>query len=140
MSPALRFPMMISIFCLIAILWHFGTVFELWGHAPETRADFFIRIGIIIATSIVGSIIGGIIMGIASDKEEAFEPDEREIQIERKAELIGYYSLAAAICILMWHVFDPMTPMQVANALLGAFAHSELIKLLATFVLLRRGV
>ncbi len=140
MSPAIRFTTLVTFVSFIPIIWHFGTVFEFWGHAPETRADFFIRIGIIIVASIVGSIIGIIIMGIASGKEDEFEPDEREKLIQRKAELFGYYFLAACICLLMWHVFDPMTPMQIANALLGAFALSEIAKLMATFILLRRGV
>ncbi len=139
MSPAMRFTTIVTLISFIPIGWHFGTVFELWGSAPETRTDFFIRIGIIIVGSIIGSIVGAIAMAIASGKDE-FEPDEREKLVLRRAELFGYYFLAACICFLMWHVFDPMTPMQIANALLGAFALSEIVKLVAGFALLRRGV
>lgn len=139
MSPAMRFTTLVTLISFIPIGWHFGTVFELWGSAPETRVDFFIRIGIIVIGSIVASIIGAIITTVLTGKED-FEPDEREALVLRKAELAGYYSLAACICYLMWRAFDPLSPMQIANALLAAFTWSEFVKLVAGFVLLRRGV
>lgn len=139
MSPAIRFETFVTLISFTLIGWHFGTVLELWGNAPETRVDFFIRIGIIVAGSIVASIVGVIILRLLTGEED-FEADEREALVLHKAELAGYYSLAACVCYLMWRVFDPMSPMQIANALLAAFTFSAFVKLIAAFVLLRRGV
>lgn len=139
MSPALRFIALSTMFSLIPILWHFGTVFEFWGEAPKTQTELFVRIGIFVGFAIIGSIVTSILMAIAT-REDDFEPDEREKQVIRKAELTGYYILAAGVVLVMWFVFKPMTPMQTANALLAAFAISEVTKVFAGFLFLARGV
>lgn len=139
MSPALRYVVTASVLTLIPIGWHFGTVFGYWGEAPVTRADFFIRLGVIVAISIVANIIVSILMASSSGEEE-FEPDEREKKVLQRAELSGYYVLAAGVVITIWFVFTPLTPMQTANALLASFALSEVFKLLVGVYFLRTGV
>jgi len=139
MSPALRYIVIATVFTLVPIAWHFGTVFEYWGTAPETRSGFFIRLGVIIALTIIANIVLSILMASTTGEDE-FVPDEREKQILQKAELGGYYLLAAGVVVTIWLVFTPLTPMQTANALLGAFALSELFKLIVGVYFLRRGV
>ena len=138
MSPALSFTALASLFAQLPIIWHFGTVFGYWGAPPATRQDLFIRIGIFIVFSIVASVVAAIAMAAATGDED-FEPDEREQHILRRAELTGYYGLAVGILVIMWFVFAPWTPMQTANALIGAFALSEVIKLIAGFTYLKLG-
>lgn len=138
MSPAFRYTALITVLSLIPIGWHFGTVLGLWGTAPNTRTAFFIRTGILIGLGIVVSIIVSIVLAAASGDGE-FEPNEREKLILRKSELAGYYVLAAGVVLVMWFAFVPMTPMQIANALLAAFAISEAFKVVAGAVLFRIG-
>lgn len=138
MSPALSFTAMSAAFALLPVIWHLGTVFGYWGTPPATRAELFIRIGIFVVVSIVASVAAAIAVAIATGEEE-FEPDEREKHILQKAEMTGYYTLAFGAMLVMWFVFEPWTAMQTANALIAAFAVSELVKLFAGFVFLRLG-
>ena len=139
MSPAFRYTALVTFVSLLPIAWHFGTVLGYWGSPPETRPELFIRLGVFIGVTIIGSVITAILMAAASGEDE-FEPDEREKLILRKAELTGYYVLAAGAVMIMWFVFTPLTPMQTANALIGAFALSEVVKIVAGFFFLKRGV
>jgi len=97
------------------------------------------RLGVIIALTVIANIVISILLASTAGDDE-FQPDEREKQILQKAELGGYYLLAAGVLLTMWFVFMPLTPMQTANALLGSFALSEIFKIFVGVYFLRRGV
>ena len=138
MSPNMSFTLWASSVLLIPFGWHFGTVYGLWGTPPATRAEFFIRIGSIVVAFVVGSIVVAIFAAIRADEDE-FEPDEREQIVIQKAERNGYYALSTGLVVLMWLVFAPMTPMDIANALLAFICIAEIVKILSGVFYLRVG-
>ena len=138
MSNGLKLHGLASALMLLAVGWHFGTVLGYWGHAPDGRTELFIRIGMITAFTIIGTIIAAIVVAIRTGDED-LEIDEREILIEQKAERNGYFALATAALGVMWLVFDPVSPMQLANLILAAMAVGEVIKLLSAGFYFWRG-
>jgi len=137
MSRYMKFVIGAASVMLVLLGWHFGTVFGLWGAAPETQTEFFIRLGIIVTGFIIISIVSAILVGARSDDD--LEPDEREVHIVRKAERNGGYVVMAGLICLMWFVFRPMTPMQIANAALGILSLGELAKIASGLLYLRQG-
>ena len=138
MSPNMSFTIWMSSLLLLPFGWHFGTVFGLWGTPPTTRAEFFIRIAIIVVLFIVASIIVAIMTASRSGDDE-FEPDEREQIIVQKAERNGYYVLSVGLVYIMWVVFEPMSAMDTANALLAIICVGEIVKILSGLFYLRTG-
>lgn len=117
MSTHLKTIYFLSLSLLGVFGWHFGTVFGLFGSAPETRMAFIIRIGGILVAFFVASVIA--FMMVAKRDEDAVLPDEREEKVELKAERNGFFAIYAGLLCLMWFVFTPMTPMQIANGILA---------------------
>ncbi len=138
MSTHFKMIVFLSLGLLMVFGWHFLTVFGFLGTAPVTQTDFFIRIGLIILVFIVISVITSIM--VAKKDENAVLPDEREEKIELKADRVGAVSLYIGLMIVMWFVFTPLTPMQVANAILAVVCVTEIIKILYGLFLLKRGV
>lgn len=138
MSPAFRFTAVTSSLITGLTLWHFGTVLGFWGAAPQTQTGLFIRIGIFVGITVLGSIALAIFTALVSGTDE-FEPDEREKLILRKTDLAGHLALASGVVVVIWFVFTPLTPMQTANALLGAIVFGEIAKLLAGAFYLVKG-
>lgn len=138
MSTHFKLIVFLSLGLLMAFGWHFSTVFGFLGTAPVTQADFFIRIGFIIFVFIVVSVITSIM--VAKKDENAVLADEREEKIELKTDRIGAISLYIGLIIVMWFVFTPLAPMQVANAILAVVCVTEIIKILYGLFLLKRGV
>jgi len=129
------------IFCSMGLLllfaWHFATVFGIVGTAPETRSEFFIRFGLFMAVFFISSMVSFAL--IARKDENAIQPDEREEQIGLKVDQHGFLIIYAGLIGLMWFVFTPMEPMQVANAILGIIWVTEASKLFFGFRYLRSG-
>lgn len=123
---------------LIVFVWHFATVFGFIGSPPETRAEFFIRVGIIALAFLGTSAITAAIMANKTDTN--LEPDEREEQIYLRAERVGSVVVYLGLILLMWIVFAPLTPMQTANAILGIVWIAEFVKLIAGIRYIRHGV
>lgn len=138
MSNHLKLVIYSSIGLLLVFAWHFATVFGLFGHAPATRSEFFVRFGLIMLAFLVSSAVAAAF--IANKDENAIEPDEREEQIELRAERLGVLVVYAGLICLMWFVFTPMEPMQVANAILGIVCIAELFKIIAGLKYLRNGM
>jgi len=137
MSAHLKLIVFLSLGLLMAFGWHFSTVFGFLGAAPVTQSDFFIRIGSIVLVFIVISVVTSVM--IAKKDENSVLPDEREEKIELKADRVGVGSLYIGLMMVMWFVFIPLTPMQVANAILAVVCVTEIIKILYGLFLLKRG-
>ena len=138
MSPSMNFTLWASSLLLLPFGWHFGTVFGLWGTPPATRAELFIRIAVIVVGFVVASIVLAIVTASRADDDE-FMPDEREEIIVQKAERNGYYFLSVGLVFLMWAVFEPMSPMDIANALIAIICLGEVVKILSGLIYLRTG-
>lgn len=138
MSPSMNFTVWMSSFLLVPFGWHLGTVYGFWGAPPTTRTELFVRIGVIVVLFIIASIVLAIISASRAG-EDAFEPDEREQQIIQKAERNGYFFLSAGLVYLMWVVFAPMSPMQIANAIIAITCLGEVVKIVSGLIYLRTG-
>lgn len=130
MSNHMKFVFGLSTLVFVPILWHFATVFGFLGEPPETRGEFFLRIGLIAAGFIIVSVITAIIMAMRNDGD-GIMPDEREALIEIRAERNGSWALMAGLVVLMWFAFSPMQPMDVANAALAIIAIGEAVKIVS---------
>jgi hypothetical protein len=106
------------------------------GEPPETRGEFFLRIGLIAAGFIIVSVITAIVMAMRNDGD-GIMPDEREALIETRAERNGGWALMAGLVVLMWFAFSPMRPMDVANAALAIIAIGEAVKIVSGLIYLR---
>lgn len=128
------------IFCSIGLLllftWHFATVFGIVGSAPQTRSEFFVRFSLFMAAFLISSIVSFIFI---AKKENGIKPDEREEQIGLRVERNSIFVLYAGMICLMWFVFIPMEPMQVANAILGIMCVAEAFKIATGLKYLRIG-
>jgi len=136
MSTHMKFVIGLSTLMFVPILWHFATVFGYFGDPPQTRGEFFLRMGLIVAGFISLSMISGTIISARLGKNE-LEPDEREWLIETRAERNGGWFLMAGLAGLMWFAFTPMQPMDVANAALAIIAVGEAVKIVSGLLYLR---
>jgi len=138
MSPRVRMIVGLSIVLLVIFGWHFATVFELVGKAPQTRGEFFMRLGIIFG----GFWVSSMIIAVLQDKRDGkFNvPDEREEAILLRTEQIGLNVVYAGLLLVMWFSFTPMSPMQIANALLAVLCICEIAKLVYGLLVLRRKI
>ncbi len=136
MSNHMKFVIGLSMLMFAPILWHFATVFGYLGEPPQTRGEFFLRIGLIAIGFVVLSAIVASIM-VAVNGEGDIDPDERERLIETRAERNGGWVLMAGLVGLMWFAFQPMQPMDVANAALALIATGEAVKIVSGLIYLR---
>lgn len=127
-----------SIGLLLLFAWHFATVFGILGSPPQSRSEFFVRFGIFMAAFFISSIVSFIF--IARKDEHGLEPDEREEQIVLRVERNSVFVLYAGMICLMWFVFTPMEPMQVANAIVGIMCLAEAFKIVNGLRYLRSGM
>jgi hypothetical protein len=137
MSVHIKFVVFLSLGLLLVFAWHFATVFGIVGSAPQTQGEFFIRFGIIVVVFVFFSITTSLI--IARYDEQAILPDEREEKVELKAERNGGIVVYLGLILLMWLVFKPLSPMQMANSILAVMCTAELIKIGSGIYYLRRG-
>jgi len=138
MSPRVRMIVGLSIGLLVIFGWHFATVFGIIGNAPQTRGEFFVRLGIIF----VGFLIVSAIVAVLQDKRDGKlnMPDEREEAILLRTEQIGLNVVYAGLILVIWFSFTPMKPMQIANALLAVVCVSEISKLVYGLLVLKRKI
>ncbi len=136
MSTHMKFVLGFSLLMFVPILWHFATVFGYFGTPLQTRADFFLRIGLFAAGFVTLSIVTATIISARLGNNE-IEPDEREWLIETRAERNGGWILMAGLVGLMWFAFTPMQPMDVANAALAIIAVGEAVKIISGLLYLR---
>lgn len=128
MSTHMKYVIGLSVLVFLPILWHFATVFGYFGEPPQTRGEFFLRIGLIAAGFVALSIVTATVVS-ARVGEDVLLPDERERLIEIRAERNGGWALMAGLVGLMWFAFTPMQPMDMANAALAVVAAGEAIKI-----------
>ena len=138
MSSYVKMVFSLSLVFLAAIGWHFGTVLGWFGSPPATQAAFFWRIGIILVGFLVLSVGCAAFLG-KRDKVSPL-PDEREEKIDMLAERNGVLAIYAGLLVLMWFVFTPLEPMQVANGILVVVCFTEIVKLVSALFYLKRGV
>lgn len=137
MSTHIKMIIFLSLGLLLVFAWHFATVLGFFGSAPQTQSDFFIRFGIIAAIFMIFSIVTTQI--IARRDEQSLFPDEREEKVELKAERNGGVITYLGLLLLMWFVFEPMSPMQIANGILAVICVAELVKIGSGIYYLRNG-
>ena len=94
------------------------------------------RFGLFMAAFLISSIVSFIFI---AKKEDGVKPDEREEQIGLRVERNSVLVLYAGMICLMWFVFTPMEPMQVANAILGIMCVAEAFKIATGLKYLRIG-
>ena len=135
MSNHMKFVFGLSTLVFPPILWHFATVFGILGEPPETRGEFFLRIGLIAAGFVIVSVITAIVMAMRDDGDGII-PDERETLIEIRAERNGGWALMVGLVVLMWFAFSPMRPMDIANAALAILAIGEAVKIVSGLIYL----
>lgn len=135
MSNHMKFVFGLSTLVFLPILWHFATVFGILGEPPETRGEFFLRIGLIAAGFVIVSVITAIVMAMRDDGDGII-PDERETLIEIRAERNGGWALMVGLVVLMWFAFSPMRPMDIANAALAILAIGEAVKIVSGLIYL----
>ncbi len=138
LSPYSKMVVYLSLGLLLVFAWHFSTVLGFVGTAPVTKSEFFIRLGVILVGFFVVSVIAAIKVG--SSDERAALPDEREEKVELKSERFGLIMLYAGLLVVLWFAFTPLSPIQIANAVLAAVCVSELTKLIYALCLLKWGV
>ncbi len=138
MSAYLRFSNSMTIGFLAMVLRHFGTVIGLYGFAPSSQSDMFIRLAVIIGATIGASFLGALVM--QTRQGAPLLPDEREEKIERISEGAGVLTIYAGLLVLAWLAFAPLNPIQVVNGILLVVAATELIKLIVVLFLHRREV
>jgi MFS family permease len=129
--------------------WYFTVVLGQLGATPATdivyQRPMLIAIGISIVLTIVGSILTGIGSGITA---EIMEPgsgadigrsDERDKQIRRRGELIGYYvsSVGAVGALTLTMLEYPY--FWIANALYLGFVIAALVSAVVRIFAYRRG-
>jgi hypothetical protein len=118
----------LSIGLLLVFGWHFATVFGFYGNAPQTQGEFFARLGLIFIGFLVVSAITAAVVAKRSGLPPV--PDEREDKVLLKTERIGAATLYVGLLLITWLVFTPLTPMQVANAILAVVCVTEIVKLI----------
>lgn len=124
---------------LLAVFgWHFATVLGLLGSAPQTRGEFFVRIGLILIGFLIVSVLSAVMVSKHSEREAV--PDEREEEILLKTERIGVGTLYIGLLVIIWLVFSPLTPMQVANAVLAVICLSEFAKIVYGIIIHNRQI
>lgn len=138
MSAHIKMVVYLSLGLLAVFAWHFGTVLGFFGTAPQTQSEFFWRVGLILVGFFIVSVVTSIL--VAKNDEHGALPDEREEKIEMKAEQNGVFAIYAGLLVLMWLVFIPMTPMQVANGILAVVCFTEIVKLVSGLYYLNRRV
>lgn len=136
MSPHMKFVVGLSVALYVPILWHFATVFGYLGEPPQTRGEFFLRIGFIFVGFVVVSAVVGSILEARIGERDVM-PDEREWQIHTRAERNGGWALMVGLIALMWFAFSPMTPMDMANSALAVLAIGEAVKIVSGLIYLR---
>lgn len=138
MTAYLKTSNAVTIGFLIAMCWHFGTVFGLFGVAPVLRPEMFLRLGIIIGVTILVSAIAAYV--IQNKQGSPLLPDEREEKIERLSEGAGVMSIYIGMLVLCWFAFTPLTAIGIVNSLLAIVTVTELIKLLVVLFLHNRTI
>ncbi len=136
MSTHMKFVIGLSLIMFIPLLWHFATVFGYLGDAPQTRGEFFLRIGLIAGGFVVLSALTAMIVSARLGGDE-IEPDEREWLIETRAERNGGWVLMAGLVAMMWFAFSALEPMDIANIALAILATGEAVKVASGLLYLR---
>ncbi len=138
MTAYLKTSNAVTVGFLIAMAWHFGTVFGLFGFAPTGQAEMFVRLAIIIGIAMGAAFVAA--WTLQKQLGAPLLPDEREEKIERVSEGMGTCMLYLGLLVLAWMAFAPLSPMQFVNGLLAVVAITELLKLLIVFYLHRRDI
>lgn len=136
MSPYVKAIVFLSLGLLVVFGWHFATVLGILGNPPQTRGEFFIRIGLIFFAFLVVSGISAAL--VSKHTEQPTEPDEREEIVLLKTERVGMVTVYAGLVLVAWMVFTPFTPMQMANALLALVCVTEFVKIVYGVAILKR--
>jgi len=136
MTAYLKTSNVVTLIFLVGMLWHFGTVFGLFGIAPTGQVEMFVRLGIIIGAVVITTLISA--YTIQSRQGSPMLPDEREEKIERVSEGVGTVMIYAGLLLLSWFAFTPLSPTDVVNGLLLIVTAVELVKLLIVLHLHRK--
>lgn len=133
MAANLKASTAVTLGFLAMMCWHFGTIAGLFGTAPTTQADVFIRLGLILGSVVAVAFICA--LTIQKHQGRPLLPDEREEKIERVSEGVGVLILYAGMLLVAWFTFMPLTPAVVVNGLLAVVSVAEFVKLLIVFYL-----
>jgi len=128
---------------------YFAIVLGRLGTTPAAEIAYqkpmLIAIGISIILTIVGSILTGIGTGITAEIRERGSAgdigrtDERDKQISRRGELVGYYVSSAGVVGAMALTMLEYPYFWIANALYLGFVIAALVSAAVKIVAYRRG-
>jgi hypothetical protein len=128
---------------LIAVVIGVLYVMTLAGRATDATHAADIAYTWPMVTAIVGWVIATIIVNVAlaaSAPADAMEYDERDREIARFADRIGYYGLSFAVLAAIALAMLEYSQFWIAQLLFGALAVTTLLSALVTVFAYRRGV
>jgi hypothetical protein len=128
---------------------YFVVVLGQLGQVPVTEIAYqkpmLIAIGVAIVLTIVGSILTGIGSGISAEiaergsSKDIGRTDERDANINRRGELVGYYVSSAGIAGVLVLTMLEYPYFWIANALYLSFVVGTLVSAAVKLVAYRRG-
>ncbi len=134
---------------LVVPVWYFAIVLGQLGSTPAAdiayQRPMLIAIGISIVLIIVGAILTGIGSGITAEIRERGSSgdigrtDERDKQIGRRGELVGYYVSSVGVVAAMALTMLEYPYFWIANVLYLGFVIAALVSAGVKLVAYRRG-
>lgn len=126
---------LVSILAGVIIL---GAYLGLWWAPPLSGMALYWRVGTAVALIVITMIGVGILLGIANRK--APQSDEREALIGLYAMRNTCYAYAGGVAFVFLHVFDGLSAMSFAHAMIGIIVGAEIVRVASLVWYLRRGV
>ncbi|MDP2183139.1 MAG: hypothetical protein Q8K99_11295 [Actinomycetota bacterium] len=128
---------------------YFTVILERLDHAPIADIAYQRPLLIAIGASIVLSIIGAILMAIGTSImaeitgsgsiDEIDKKDERDVHINQRGELVGYYVTSAGVVGVLALTMLEYEHFWIANALYLTFAVAAVVSSAVKLVAYRRG-
>ena len=130
---------------------YFTIILGQLGDTPVAEIGYerllLISVGASIALTIIGAILAGIGTGISaeirkegsSDEIDISRSDERDKQIARRGDLMGYYVSSAGVVGVLALTMLEFEHFWIANALYGSFVVGALVSSAVKLAIYRRG-
>jgi hypothetical protein len=138
MSPYFRVDIAASAVTILVGLLQLAAYAGWVGNGPVDGVGFFIRlagsVGLIVVLSVAVAIVAAIL------DRDSRDLDERERQLHFRASGGVSATYAAGLVLLMLSAFRPLSPMQLAHAVIAIFVVGEAVRLAGLAVHMARRV
>jgi hypothetical protein len=128
---------------------YFWVVLSQLGEVPVTDIAYQPPLVIAVVASIVLTIIGAIVMAIGTaisaeitgngSVDDISRTDERDVNINRRGELVGYYVSSAGVVVVLGLTMLEYEYFWIANALYASFVLGSLVSSSVKLAAYRRG-